>query len=124
MSKTKIDRLRGHRTHGKGNTKNHRGAGSNGGRGRAGSFKHKRGKFMAFTNSHTKIRMKAKAKLREISIYNLMMLVGNNKEINLKELGFDKIIGTGKVTKTLIIKNAQFTDIAKQKIEKAGGKIE
>lgn len=124
MSKSKVDRLRGHRTHGKGNTKNHRGAGSNGGRGRAGSFKHKRGKFLPYVNCNTKIRLKAKTKLLEINLTNLEKLAGNNREIDLKQLGFDKILGSGNIRKPLIIKNAKFTDTAKTKIEKAGGKVE
>jgi len=124
MSKTKIDRLRGHRTHGKGNTKNHRGAGSKGGRGRAGSFKHKRTKFLPYANCNTKIRFKAKTKLIEINLTDLEKLVGNNREIDLKKLGYDKILGSGNLTKALIIKNAKFTVTAKVKIEKAGGKIE
>ena len=41
----KKNKLRGHRTHGKGDTKNHRGAGSRGGVGRAGSHKHKFTKY-------------------------------------------------------------------------------
>jgi len=124
MSKSKVDRLRGHRTHGKGNTKNHRGAGSNGGRGRAGSFKHKRGKFLPFVNCNTKIRLKAKPKLLEINLITLDKLAGTNKEIDLQKFGFDKILGSGDIKKPLIIRNAKCTAIAKIKIEKAGGKIE
>jgi large subunit ribosomal protein L15 len=124
MSKSKVDRLRGHRTHGKGSTKNHRGSGSNGGRGRAGAFKHKRGKFLPYVNFNTKIRLKAKTKLVEINLNDLDKLAGNNKELDLSKFGIDKILGSGNITKALIIKNAKYTAAAKAKIEKAGGKLE
>jgi len=126
MSNTKNDRLRGKRSHGTGNTKNHRGAGSKGGRGRAGSFKHKFSKFYPVLGKRKimKPRLKGKTKLREITIYNLDLLIKDAKEVNLKELGYDKVIGFGKITKAITLKNAKVTAVAKQKIEAAGGKVE
>ena len=122
MSKRKIDRLRGNRNHGKGNTKNNRGSGCKGGKGRAGSFKHKFTKY--YVTIGTKITQKPKPKPRTINLGDLDLLVKNKTEINLKELGYDKILAKGKLTKKLIIKNAVATEKAKEQIEKMGGKIE
>ncbi len=126
MSKSKVDRLRGKRTHGKGNTKNKRGAGCKGGRGRAGSFKHKSVKYASVTGKRKlmKPRLKAKDKILSITIKDLLLLIKDNTEVNLKELGYHKVLGTGNITKAITLKNAMVTKIAKIKIESAGGKIE
>jgi len=42
----------------------------------------------------------------------------------LKSLGYDKVIGAGKVTQPLTIKAKKFTEIAKNKIEEAGGTVQ
>jgi large subunit ribosomal protein L15 len=122
MSKTKNDRLRGNRSHGKGNTKNNRGSGCKGGKGRAGSFKHKFTKY--YVTIGNKISLKPKEKLKTINLTDLDVLAKDKTEINLKELGYGKILAKGNLTKKLIIKNAQVTEKAKEKIEQAGGKVE
>ncbi|MDD3178008.1 MAG: uL15 family ribosomal protein [Candidatus ainarchaeum sp.] len=122
MSKSKTDRLRGKRTFGKGNTKNNRGGGSTGGRGRGGSFKHKFGKFSSTIG--IKVTLKPKNKLKTITLKDLSLLIKDSKEINLKNLGYDKVLGTGNINKSVVIKNAKFTETAKAKIEAAGGKFE
>jgi large subunit ribosomal protein L15 len=123
MSKRKIDRLRGQRTHGRGNTKNGRGGGCKGGKGRAGAFKHKRFTFYEVT-SQPKKRLHPKPKQKAITLDQLNFLIVDKKEIDLKEMGYDKILGSGNLTKPVVIKNAIVTQKAKQKIEAAGGKIE
>ena len=122
MSKSKLDRLRGHRTNGKGNTKNKRGAGCKGGRGRAGSHKHKFSKY--YMTFGIKKRLNPKTKLKTITLEDLKLLAKDKKEINLSDFGFQKILGKGNITTPLIIKNAVLTKVAKEKIEKAGGRIE
>lgn len=122
MSKSKTDRLRGKRSFGKGNTKNNRGGGSTGGRGRGGSFKHKFGMFSS-TIGVNKI-LKPKKKLKTITLNDLSLLIKDSKEINLKDLGYDKVLGTGTIDKPVVIKNAKFTETAKAKLEAAGGKFE
>ena len=47
----------------------------------------------------------------------------NLKEINLRELGYDKLLGTGKVKQKLVVKADMFSASAKEKLEKAGGKL-
>jgi len=122
MGKTKVDRLRGKRTHGHGNTKNARGSGCTGGKGRAGSTKHKFTKY--YVDFGKRITLKPKKKIKTITLEALSEIIANKKEINLKELGYDKILGKGKLSKPIIIKNAILTKIAKEKIESIGGKIE
>lgn len=122
MAKRKVDRLRGKRTHGHGNTKNARGSGCTGGKGRAGSTKHKFTKY--YVDFGQRISLKPKPKLKTITLEALSGIISTKTEINLKELGYDKILGKGNITKAIIFKNAQATEMAKEKIEKAGGKIE
>ncbi len=122
MPKTKNDRLRGNRSHGKGNTKNDRGSGCKGGKGRGGSFKHKFSKY--YVTIGIKTTLKPKEKLKTINLVDLDLLTKDKTEINLKELGYDKILAKGNLTKKLIIKNALVTEKAKEKIELAGGKVE
>ncbi|MFH0906327.1 MAG: uL15 family ribosomal protein [archaeon] len=122
MSKRKNDFLRGKRTHGRGNTKNGRGSGCTGGKGRAGSFKHKRMTYQVLIG--TKVRLKPKTRLRTITLLDLMPIIKDRKEIDLIELGYDKILGKGEINKAVIFKNAIVTKSAKEKIEKVGGKLE
>ena len=122
MGKRKIDRLRGTRTHGHGNTKNARGSGCTGGKGRGGSTKHKFTKY--YVDFGKRVFLKPKAKLKTITLEALSGMILDKKEINLKELGYDKILGKGNINKPVIFKNALATEIAKEKIEKAGGKIQ
>ncbi len=122
MGKRKIDRLRGKRTHGHGNTKNARGSGCTGGKGRAGSHKHKFTKY--YVDFGQRISLLPKKKLKTITLEALSEIIKDRKEINLKELGYDKILGKGNLKKPVVFTNAQATEIAKEKIEKAGGKIQ
>ena len=46
----------------------------------------------------------------------------DKNEINLSELGYDKVLSTGILTQALTIKAKKFVEKAKQKIEEAGGK--
>jgi len=122
MVKSKKDKLRGKRSHGKGNTKNGRGSGCKGGKGRAGSHKHKFTKY--YVDFGVKKKLKTKQTLKSINLKDLNSLIKDQKEIDLKKLGYDKILGKGNITKTVNFKNALATKSAKEKIEKAGGSIE
>jgi len=126
MPKSKVDRLRGKRTHGKGNTKNQRGAGSKGGAGRAGSFKHKFSKYFPTIGKRKLLspRLHAKTRVKTITLHDLNKYIVDKETIDLKTIGFEKILGTGTLNKPVKITNAQVTKIAKEKIEKAGGVIE
>jgi len=43
--------------------------------------------------------------------------------VNLAELGYDKLLGEGKVTKPLIVKASAFSEVAAKKIKESGGQI-
>jgi large subunit ribosomal protein L15 len=122
MTKSKDDRLRGNRSHGKGNTKNGRGAGCKGGRGRAGSTKHKFSKY--YVTFGIKRRLAPKAQLKAINLCDLDLLIKDQNEVNLKDLGYDKILAKGTLSKAVKFKNALVTQRAKEKIEEVGGSVE
>lgn len=130
----KKNTLRGNRVHGKGDTKNKRGAGCRGGRGRAGSHKHKFTKYWKTFGKYG--TLKVKKTLIGINISDLVdklpKLVSANKVekskgayiIDGNKLKFDKILGRGKLKEQLILKNIEVSKKAAEIIEKAGGKIE
>lgn len=131
----KREKLRGQRTHGKGNTKNKRGGGSRGGRGQAGSHKHKFNQFFDFFGSERK-KIKPKQETKAINLGQLVQQLpklaglkkvekqGNSFVIDGQKIGFDKILSMGMVQEKLVVKNMRVSKKAREKILKAGGKIE
>lgn len=135
----KILKKRGHRTAGYGSSKKHRGGGSRGGRGKAGLHKHKVSKMIKYMPEHFgKIGFKRPAaavkEVKTINLRNLDAMIENwlkegkaRKEndgirVNLFSLGYDKLLGSGKVSHKLFIEgNASKKAI--RKIEEAGGQI-
>lgn len=138
--KKKRKKLLGHRTHGKGNTKNKRGAGCRGGRGKAGSKKHKRMKFGHLFG--TKVRLKTKQKklrLPEKKAINLADLAGLLERLEAEKrlekekglvvldgarIGFQKILGRGKPPEKLLFRNLQLSRKALEKVKQAQGLVE
>jgi len=137
----KTRKMRGSRTHGYGCTQKHRGAGSRGGRGLAGSKKHKWmfvSKYMKghFGRHGFKLPSKIIKKQKTINVgqidERIESLVKNGKakkeagvyKLNLTELGYDKLLGSGKVIHKLIITAESCTKSALEKIEKFGGRVE
>jgi large subunit ribosomal protein L15 len=138
MKRNKRSRLRGRRTCGWGSRKKHRGKGSRGGRGMAGTGK-KAGQKLTFIhryyeryfgksgfNSLKKEKLKV-INLRDISKNMEKFLAGgiakktaDGIEINLK--GY-KILSEGNVAEKVIISASSASEKSKEKIEKAGGKI-
>ena len=125
----KITKRRGTRTYGCGSHKKKRGGGSRGGRGKAGRFKHKKSWVMRYEPDYYgkvgfKIPPKAKKEIKAITLRDIDVLAKklNKTEIDLSELGYDKVISTGNLTQPLTIKAKKFVEKAKQKIENAGGK--
>jgi len=51
-------------------------------------------------------------------------LEGDSYVIDLTSLGIRKLLGSGKVTKKLIVKVEEASELAVRKIEEAGGKVE
>jgi len=129
----KTNKLRGQRSHGKGDTKNRRGAGIRGGVGKAGSHKHKFSKY--YTEFGVKIRLKPKQKGDAVNIADLekylnkkleKKLVEKNNDVFIvdgKKCGLDKILGRGQTTIKIETTNVKAVEKAKEKIEELGGKI-
>ncbi len=127
--KKKIRKQRGSWTHGWGGKKKHRGSGSRGGVGKAGRKKFKKSWVIKhepryFGKRGFKIPVGSKKGVVAINLRDVDLLAKNlNKtEINLSELGFDKVLSTGSLTQPLTIKAKKFVERAKQKIEQSGGK--
>lgn len=128
----KKNKLRGQRTMGAGNTKNRRGAGSRGGRGKAGANKHRFDTFNRFKGK--KYRLKGTAKGKAITLGQLDLIIERllakgkvvqegDKIIIDKRSGYEKILSQGETKRKIVLKiNASKKAIAK--IIKAGGKFE
>lgn len=129
----------GSRTHGRGK-KAGRGAGKRGGRGNAGLHKHKYITTVKFMPDHfgrhgfkrpqcvigSKLTInlflldeKIDRLLKEGSIKK----VKNNYEIDLDKLGYDKLLGSGNITKPVNVKIKEATEKAISKVKNAGGNI-
>jgi large subunit ribosomal protein L15 len=134
----KLKKRRGRNT-GYGSHKKHRGAGNRGGRGLAGMHKHKRMRTIKFMPDHFgKTGMKRPIKvIKEVRAINLKDLdsvveellknkkVTQNKEgikVNLTELGYDKLLGSGQVKHKLIVEAKYFSKNAVKKLEDVEGK--
>jgi large subunit ribosomal protein L15 len=131
----KTRKMRGSRTHGYGRVGQHRDAGSKGQR-KVGRHKH----LWSYVTAHEpdyfgkhgftspqSLKRKEKvinvAKLDEIS-----QKLSNEKEkgqthVNLTSLGYTKLLGTGKITKPLIVNVPSCSKSAAEKIKKAGGQV-
>ena len=118
---------RGSKTHGWGSKKKHRGGGSQGGKGQSGMMKHKKSWMIKNDPEHfgkTGFNIPYPRREKAISLKDLDIFAKrhNKKELNVSELGYDKVLGSGKLTQPLTIKASKFVERAKQKIEKSGGK--
>ncbi len=138
--KKRVKRIRGTRTCGGGSAKKRRGKGSKGGSGRAGAYGHhfvwslKRG-ITKGNNKCASSREHATAKIA-INVGELEnMLDGLIEKGKAEEradgvyldttlLGIQKVLGKGKITKKLMLKTNEISQIAKAKIENAGGTVE
>ncbi len=122
----KIRKTRGSRTQGYGRIGQHRDSGSKGAR-KVGRHKHlwslvvtsepnyfgKHG-FTSPQSLHTKTNTINLIKLDQLA---------QGSEIDLTDLGYTKLLGTGKISKPLTIKVASFSKSAQEKVTQAGGKI-
>ena len=122
----KIRKTRGSRTQGYGRIGQHRDSGSKGHR-KVGRHKHlwslvvtsepnyfgKHG-FTSPQSLHTKVNAINLVKLDQLA---------QGPQINLTELGYTKLLGTGKITKPLTIQVANCSKTAQEKVTQAGGKI-
>ena len=140
MPTNKHSRYRGSRTCGGGTHKNRRGAGNRGGRGRAGINAHHFVKWYkemggpvfgkdGFSNSS-----QCAVTVMDVGIIDQIVpsllaqgvakTDGDTIVINTADMGIDKVLGSGKVTKKLNISAQAFSESARAKIEKMGGKTQ
>ncbi len=142
-TRKKNTRLRGSKTHGYGSMKKHRGGGHRGGRGNAGSGKR--------ADSKKPTVWKTLRNNRNPEQFGFFSVMGDNFKtinaghlnstidklvedkkatvsagvftINLTEMGIDKLLGAGKVTRKLNVTVHIVTPGAKDKIESVGGSV-
>ena len=136
MERKKNTRQRGHRTHGWGAAKKHRGAGNRGGRGMAGSGKRADQKkpsiIKEYGNKYFGKTGFVKKNMNVFPFVNVNFLERNHglfkKEgevysVDLMELGYRKLLGTGIVKKKFLVKVEFASKKAIEKIKKAGGDV-
>src|SRR3989344_8528221 len=116
-------RMRGKTTHGWGTKKKHRGSGSRGGAGWGGAKKGKRTFVYAYEPEHfgKKGFVSLKKKSKTINLDELNKI--NGSDIDLTSLGYDKLLSRGKISRAITVKVFSSSAKAKEKIEKAGGKV-
>ncbi len=136
----KVRKQRGSRTHGWGQIGQHRSRGGRGGTGKAGLDKHKWTYVVKHDPNYwiKKGFVSTRAKSAKASIINVGELdeladklesekklekKGNKFFLDLKNLGFRKLLGTGELTRPLLVKIEYHSEAASRKLEKAGGEI-
>lgn len=136
--KRKIRKQRGSRTYGWGQTGQHRGAGRRGGRGATGYGKHKwtitvkyKPNYFGKHGFHAVAESAVKAinvgELHDVSERLLSERTAKQEEkdvtLDLESLGYDKLLGKGKISRPLIVKVKEYSKKAAEKVEAAGGRI-
>ena len=137
----KNDRQRGHKTHGWGAKKKHRGKGHQGGAGNAGSGKRADSKKPSYWTDplyfgkHGFISKTPKVKIKALNAsyleLHLNQLVNSNiakKEgavysVELEKLGYNKLLGDGRVSMKFKITVPYASKSAVEKVKEAGGEI-
>ena len=137
----KNERQRGHKTHGWGAKKKHRGKGHQGGAGMAGSGKradskkpsiwkdeHYFGKF-GFVSKTPKAKISAvnvsyiEQHLRKFLSNKLIKKEDNVYIVDLEKLGYNKLLGDGRVSIKFKITTPYASKTAVEKVKEAGGEI-
>jgi len=133
----KIRKKRGTRTQGYGRVGQHRCSGSLGGR-KVGRHKHlwsyviryepdyfKKTGFVSPKSLGKEIKTINLGELEELAQKVVYKEKGRAKAplIDLKELGYDKLLGKGQVTKPVRVRVASLSETAAKKIEAAGGQV-
>jgi len=125
----KKKRRRGERTY-HGSHKKWRGGGSRGGRGKAGMHKHKWSYTVKYEPDHFGKKGFKPPKRKKFKTINLKELdrmikegIIKGEKVNLLELGYEKLLGNGKITIPITIETKYASRKAVEKIEKIGGKV-
>ena len=130
----KTRKMRGSRTHGYGRIGQHRDAGSKGQR-KVGRHKH----LWSYVVTHepdyfgkhgftSPQSLKREEKVINVAKLDEIAQLSTEKEkgkthINLTSLGYTKLLGTGKITKSLTVTVQSCSKTAEEKIKKAGGQV-
>lgn len=135
----KVRRLRGSRTHGWGISGQHRGGGMRGGHGKAGWCKHKWTYIVKYGRDSIGkrgFRNPTSKSLKTLNLSQLEDLIrrlkasderllkkGDKYLIDLKALGYDKLLGNGKIYTPIIVSISEYSENARRKLEEIGGAI-
>ena len=135
----KATRLRGSKTHGYGSKKKHRGSGNRGGKGMAGTGKRADTKKPSiwsnkyfgkhgFTSKRTRtikpININYLDKnIRKLDSKNLVNKENGVFSIDLEKLGFNKLLGSGRVSNKYKIKVSHASKRAIEKVKDSGGEV-
>ncbi|MFA5363629.1 MAG: uL15 family ribosomal protein [Candidatus Bathyarchaeia archaeon] len=136
----KVRRYRGSRTHGYGQVGQHRCRGGRGGTGKAGLDKHKWSLVLRYNPTYWLKRgfVSARTLNKKVNVINVGKLESlvekleaekklerkdNKIFLDLDLLGYNKLLGTGEITKPMVIKVGSYSESASQKLEEAGGQI-
>ncbi|MEM0467055.1 MAG: uL15m family ribosomal protein [Candidatus Thermoplasmatota archaeon] len=127
MARTKTKKFRGSHTHGKGK-KGGRGAGLRGGRGNAGLHKHRYMYMMKYMPDHFGVHgftrhAATHATIKVINVGQLQERFPSKKEIDLSSEGYDKLLGSGTIKKSVIVKVKAASQKAIDKIVAQGGEV-
>lgn len=137
-TKRKINKMRGSRTVGGGCSKKRRGAGNKGGKGKAGASKQHWTWTVKFDPDHYGKHgfKRPQKKINKTFPVNLSYLEeksdellekgiatkdGDNIVIDVTDLGYNKVLAKGSITKSYVIKSPKFSASAKSQIEDLGG---
>jgi large subunit ribosomal protein L15 len=122
----KIRKFRGSRTQGYGRIGQHRDSGSKGNR-KVGRHKHLWSKIVTsepdYFGKHGFHSPQALHRVEETINLKELDQLAQTPQINLTELGYTKLLGTGKLTKPLTIEVELCSKSAAEKVKKAGGEI-
>jgi large subunit ribosomal protein L15 len=122
----KIRKFRGTRTQGYGRIGQHRDSGSKGNR-KVGRHKHLWSKIVTsepnYFGKHGFHSPQAIHKIEKTINLQKIDQMAVSSEINLTELGYTKLLGSGKLTKALTIQVKEASKSAQQKVQNAGGKL-
>ena len=137
----KNDRQRGSMTHGWGAKKKHRGQGNRGGRGMAGTGKRADSKKPSiwkdkdYFGKHGFVSKTPKVKINPVNINDIEQhinkFLSNNlikKEndfyiVDIEKLGYNKLLGDGRISAKLKVKAPYASQKAIEKVKEAGGEV-
>ncbi|MEM2878597.1 MAG: uL15 family ribosomal protein [Candidatus Hadarchaeales archaeon] len=131
-------KFRGNRTHGRGCAKRGRGSGERAGTGMSGGHKQKWSYVLRYMPDYfgkhgftrpSELRRRERAinvgeidrRLDEFLESGAAQVENNKYTVDLTKLGYDKVLGGGRVTKPIAVKCKKFVELAAEKLKEAGG---